>query len=187
MTHETGPVVTLVSDRLVLRPFRASDGDGLATFLTDPDVLRFEPYGAFDPAECADEAARRAQNADFRAVCLRAGSSDLIGSLWFHRTEPDAYRTWELGYVFARSAWHQGYATEACRRVLDHAFADLGAHRVVAHCDPRNTPSWRLLARLGMRREAHHRSAATFADDDAGRPVWHDAYVYAVLAEEWKA
>jgi [ribosomal protein S5]-alanine N-acetyltransferase len=59
-------------------------------------------------------------------------------------------------------------------------------YRVVAHRDPRNTRSWVLLERLGFRREAHLRSAASFAADDAGRPVWHDAFGYGLLSDEWE-
>ncbi|WP_448631138.1 GNAT family N-acetyltransferase [Cellulomonas soli] len=62
----------------------------------------------------------------------------------------------------------------------------IGAHRVVARCDPRNTRSWSLLDRVGLRREAHQRQAASFEDDEHGQPVWHDTFQYAVLADEWR-
>ena len=177
-------MTTLVSERLVLRPFRATDGPALAAYLSDPEVVAFEPYGPLDAEACEAEAVRRSQDADFLAVCLRDDGT-LIGNLWLHRAEPDVHRTWELGYVFGRPWWHQGYATEACRRALAHLFTDRAAHRVVASCDPRNVASARLLVRLGLLQEAHHRAAATFASDELGRPVWHDADVYAALEEEW--
>jgi RimJ/RimL family protein N-acetyltransferase len=75
---------------------------------------------------------------------------------------------------------------EPCRALLRELFVDRSAHRVVAHCDPRNTRSWALLERLGFRREAHLRAAASFAVDDAGNPVWHDAFGYALLSDEWE-
>lgn len=183
----------LLTERLLIRPFAAGDGDALHACLGDPEVVRFEPYDPPSLEDCRREAERRATDPDFWAVCLRPGTAPpalvgtppaLIGNLWLHRTEPTAARIWELGYVMGRAWWHRGFATEASHRLLDHVFAS-GAHRVEARCDPRNEPSWRLLERLGMRREAHHVRAVTFRNDASGEPVWHDAYVYAVLADEW--
>ena len=55
----------------------------------------------------------------------------------------------------------KGYAREALRAVVDHAFR-LGAHRVYAECDPRNEASWRLWESAGFRREAHFRQNIYF-------------------------
>ena len=59
-----------------------------------------------------------------------------------------------------------------------------GAHRVYAECDPRNLPSWRLLERLGFRREAHFRQNLYFRKDAGGAPIWKDTYVYALLESD---
>lgn len=49
-------------------------------------------------------------------------------------------------------AWQRkGYATEAARSLLDLAFAEIGAHRVIAEVDPRNVASVALCQRLSMR------------------------------------
>lgn len=88
----------------------------------------------------------------------------------------------ELGWVLDPRYTGHGYATEAVRELLRHCFEDLGVRRVVAGCFLDNDASWRLMERVGMRRETHavrdalHRSGA-----------WLDSLVYAVLAEEWAA
>ena len=87
----------------------------------------------------------------------------------------------ELGWVLDPGVTGQGYATEAVRELLRVCFEDLGVRRVVADCFLDNEPSWRLMERVGMRREAHlvrdalHRS---------GR--WLDSVAYAILADEWR-
>ena len=185
------PSTQLMTDRLLIRRFRAADGEAMHAYLGDPEVVHFEPYDPLTPDECRHEAARRATDPDFWAVCLLGGAGEavLVGSLWLHpmplpgETRRDA-TTWELGYVFGRAWWGRGFATEACRALVDRTFA-CGARRVEARCDPRNEASWRLLERLGMRREAHLVRAATFGNDEDGQPVWHDAYVYAVLHDGW--
>lgn len=115
----------------------------------------------------------------------RTADGVLVGHAYRVPHRPEAWRTWTVGYVFHPAHGGVGYATEATRAVVDHCFRAEGAHRVVARCDPRNAPSWRLLDRLGMRREGHERRCASFRGGADGAPEWHDAYLYAVLAEEW--
>ncbi|MBO9534936.1 MAG: GNAT family N-acetyltransferase [Solirubrobacteraceae bacterium] len=86
----------------------------------------------------------------------------------------------EVGYTFAPEAQGQGYATEAVRAVIDLSFGPIGLRRVTASVFTDNEPSWRLLERLGMRREAH-----TIADSLHRDRGWLDGYDYALLATEW--
>ncbi|GCE77612.1 GNAT family N-acetyltransferase [Cellulomonas biazotea] len=187
-TGTPGPVagrpIDLTTARLHLRPFRADDATALHAYLSRPEAVRFEPYGVLDRDAATREAARRAHDPAFVAVTLRPTGA-LVGNLYLAEDGPTEWRTWQLGYVFHPDRWGQGYATEACAALLDHAFAVLDARRVVARCDPRNRRSWTLLERLGMRREGHHLQAASFTTDEHGHPVWHDAFVYALLASEW--
>lgn len=180
---EPGPLRT---ERLTLRRFVEADAAGLHAYLSHPEAVRFEPYGVMSPEQCEELARDRAANEAFWAVC-RNDDGLLVGNLYLARDEPAAWHTYELGYVFHPDHWGRGYATEAASRLLDACFGEWGAHRVVGRCDPANTASWRLLERLGMRREGHLLQAASFTDDGAGRPLWHDAYLYAVLDREWAA
>ncbi len=88
----------------------------------------------------------------------------------------------ELGWCFAPGVGGRGYATEAVTELLRLCFEDLGVRRVEALCFADNTPSWRLMERLGMRRETHavHESLHRSGE-------WMDGYGYALLAEEWRA
>ena len=52
--------------------------------------------------------------------------------------------------------------------------------------NPLNTASWRLLERLGMRREGYLMQNIVFHRDEEGQPLWQDTYAYAMLAEEWE-
>lgn len=176
--------VILASERLVLRPFAAADGPALHAYLSQPDVVRFEPYGPQDAAACDRLARERADDDRFLAACTADGT--LVGHVYLAPDGPEEWRTWEIGYVFNPAYGGLGYATEAARRVVTHLVADERAHRVVVHCDPRNERSWRLAERLGMRREGHFLQAVSFEDDEHGEPIWHDAYLYAVLADEWR-
>ncbi|HEX8095585.1 GNAT family N-acetyltransferase [Jatrophihabitans sp.] len=87
----------------------------------------------------------------------------------------------ELGWTFHPGYTGQGYATEAVRELIRICFTDLGLRRVTANCFAGNEASWRLMERVGMRRELYtvreslHRSGA-----------WLDGIGYALLADEWR-
>jgi RimJ/RimL family protein N-acetyltransferase len=88
----------------------------------------------------------------------------------------------ELGWVLDPAHTGHGYATEAVRELLRHCFEDLGVRRVTANCFLDNDTSWRLMERVGMRRELH---AVRDSLHRSGR--WLDGVGYAILAEEWSA
>lgn len=174
----------LETERLILRSFRAEDGEALHAYLSREEVVRFEPYEVYDEASSKAEAVRRADDPAFWAVCMK-DSGRLIGNLYFQQQNPPEFHTWELGYVFNSDFHGHGYAEEACRELLSYGFGTLGIRRVTAHCDPENHPSWRLLERLKLRREGYMQQTGYFKHDTEGNPKWHDTYAYGLLASEW--
>lgn len=86
----------------------------------------------------------------------------------------------ELGWVLDPAYAGHGYATEAVLELVRFCFEDLGLHRVVANCFADNTASWRLMERIGMRRETHNVRESLHR---SGR--WLDGYSYALLDDEW--
>ena len=88
----------------------------------------------------------------------------------------------ELGWVLDPAHTGNGYATEAVRELMRLCFDELRLRRVVAFCFADNETSWRVMERVGMRRELHavreslHRSVE-----------WLDVFGYALLSEEWNS
>lgn len=178
---------SIITGRLILRPFVPEDAQDLFAYLSREDVVRFEPYPPLTYEMAVEEAKRRAGQVSFRAVCLKteAGCREpVIGNVYFQRLEPEESGTWELGYVFHPDFQRQGYATEACSAVIDRAFSTGSARRIIAQCNPENTRSWQLLERLGFVREGHLRQNVAFRYQD-GQPVWQDTYEYGLLKHEW--
>jgi RimJ/RimL family protein N-acetyltransferase len=87
----------------------------------------------------------------------------------------EAHRQGELGYIFNSHFGGRGLATEAAHAVLGLAFTYFNFHRVIARCRADNLASANLMARLGMRREAHHLSSSFI------KGHWRDELVYALL------
>lgn len=171
----------LETERLVIRRFKEEDWKDLYEYLSDEEVVRYEPYQVFSIEASQNEAKSRAESPAFLAVCLKENNK-LIGNIYFAKQE---FKTWEIGYVFNRRYQGQGYATEAAKAVIAYGFNTRGARRIVAMCNPLNTASWRLLERLGMRREGHLKQNIYFKKDEKGNPIWSDTYEYAILKEEY--
>ena len=116
---------------------------------------------------------------------------ELIGDLYLNIGEPwsqaevaeQAKGTQaELGWVVAPEHGGRGLATEAAAELMRICFEDLGLRRVVALCFADNVASWRIMEKLGMRREEHSRAESLHR---SGR--WLDGMGYGLLAEEWRA
>lgn len=175
---------TIETERLILRPVEPGDWHAIHRYTSLPDVVRYLPHQPFtgDDARVfttrwAEQARQNDEWPEMLVVLLQADGR-LIGHVPFERFCPE-YRTREIGWVFDPDVHGQGYATEAARAVLDLAFGKLGLHRMIATCDPRNAASYRIMEKLGMRREAHH------LKDVQIRGEWCDEYFYAILEEEW--
>lgn len=179
-------MLNMETERLVIRNFVPGDSEDLHEYLSQKEVLRYEPGSVSNLEECKNMANERSQSNIFLAVCLK-DSDKMIGHIYFNQKNPVEFLTWEIGYIFNPKYYGNGYATEACQKILQYGFEDLGAHRIIGMCNPENTASWKLMERLMMRREGHHPKIAFFRRTTDGKPIWHDAYQYAILAEEWKS
>lgn len=134
--------------RLVLTTWHPDDADAIAPLWLDAEVMRYAGAVPDRPAiDRALAAARAAQ--DTHGVCLWAVRRDgaVIGDCGFHVIGEGIY---ELAYHFLPAAQGRGYATEAARAALAHAFGPLGARAVVAWTHPDNTPSAAVLRRCGF-------------------------------------
>jgi RimJ/RimL family protein N-acetyltransferase len=184
---------TVETERLILRPIEVGDWPAIHRYASLPEVVRYLPHEPFTEEDASafalrwSEQARQLELAGSKhgdqwpemLVVQHRADGRIIGHIPFERFSPK-YRTREIGWVLDPRYQGKGYATEAARAVLDLAFRQLGLHRVVATCDPRNTASYRVMEKLGMRREGHHRK------DVQIRGEWSDEYFYAILEEEWK-
>lgn len=169
--------------RLIVRPFRSEDGEDLYDYLSDPVVYVYEPGEPLSRVQAATMAADLSASPDFWAVEL-AVEQRVIGQIYFSQVEPRHLLTWELGYILSPRYQRQGYATEAASALLRHGFDTAPIHRITAQCNPQNEASWRLLEKLGFRREGYLIQNNFFRRDAAGNPIWIDTYVYGLLRSE---
>lgn len=145
---------TFETERLFLRPRTMADLAACMAMDRDPEVTRFIPGPWRNP-----DAHRR-----FITTRMQADFGPGLG-YWsiFAREQPDLFVGWvllipddavgpdiEIGWRLNRHAWGKGYATEAARPLVVHAFEQAGIERIVAAIHPDNAASIHVAQKLGL-------------------------------------
>jgi RimJ/RimL family protein N-acetyltransferase len=149
--YRTAHPRALQTDRLLLRPFVADDGDGLARVLSDNDAAQFIG-GPKSRDEARDSATRMGDSFAQRGwgtlavVPLEIGTCIGYCGVRPLSCTPDV----ELAFALERSYWRRGFATEAAAASLDAAFRFLRFDSVVGTVYPDNIASRRVLEKLGF-------------------------------------
>lgn len=152
-----GNMAELRTDRLTLRRWQDSDLEPWAAMNADPEVR--EHLGDLLTREQSDASVAQFQ-AEFDqrgygwwAVEVRA-TGEFIGFAGLDQVDDDMPFTGvEIGWRLARSAWGQGYATEAARTVLAHGFDTLELPEILAVTTATKLRSQAVMRRLGMTRD----------------------------------
>jgi ribosomal-protein-alanine N-acetyltransferase len=168
--------------RLLIRRFSPEDYRDLFEYLSEPDVYAYEPGKPVSLDEAKAMSLERSRGTDFLAVELKQ-SRKMIGHLYFKQAEPMQLLTWELGYIFNPKYHRNGYGSEAAAALTAYGFEKGNIHRIMARCDPRNAASWKLLEKVGFKREGSFRKYGFVHTDEHGSPIWTDAYEYSLLRE----
>lgn len=177
-------MLEILTDRLHLREFTAADVQAVHAYRSDPHVARFmfwDPYTDADTngyMERVTASQRESPRRWYELAVVRRADNLLIGACDLsYEGEGEA----DLGYVLARAAWGQGYASEAAAAMIATGFSTLHLRRIFAITDPQNVASQRVLEHIGMHRAMqidHH----TFAK---GR--WWDVLLYDMTHAQWAA
>jgi RimJ/RimL family protein N-acetyltransferase len=142
-------IPVLETERLVLRAPRLGDAKTIAALANDRQIAENtarvpHPYKLADAKDWIRSARPVTGEATF---LITLASGDIIGACGIDlRGEP----TPELGYWLGRPYWGQGYATEAVRALIDHAFTDLDHSALLAGARVTNPASRRVLEKCGF-------------------------------------
>jgi RimJ/RimL family protein N-acetyltransferase len=174
------------TERLTLRRPVPGDADATFEYRRIPEVAE---WGTIFPTDRAAYAERFEGPEVQDTIVVLERDGDVVGELmirlkdgWSQKEveEQAAKVEAEIGWVIAPAHQGQGLATEAAGAALRICFAHLGLRRVSAGCFVENEASWRIMEKLGMRREYHSRR-----DGLHRTRGWLDGFEYALLADEW--
>lgn len=172
--------------RLSLRPPNADDARAIYEYRRLPEVshwLSADP-GSWDEFQVNFETRHARWLAVEREGRVIGGAKIDIQNGWAQLEVAEQAKNTqaELGWTFHPDVFGQGYGTELARELLAICFEELGLRRVHAGCFADNVASWKIMEKIGMRREGY------FVRESLHRELgWLDGIEYAMLAEEWAA
>lgn len=190
MRLQWGMALELAGRRVLLRPLRADDFDQWS------EVRRRcrDWLVPWEPRPPADQRFLESDRRGFAARCgarereRQLGSGFAFGIFVGDRFAGEAnvssvqrgpFQNAYIGYWIDKALAGNGYVPEAVVVLLRFAFEDLGLHRIQISIIPRNMPSRRVVAKLGLREEG---TALRYLEING---VWEDHIRYAITAEEW--
>lgn len=143
------------TERLYMRRMGQSDFGALCRILQDEETMHAYE-GAFTDQEVQDWLERQLARYEkwgfgLWAVILKE-TDEMIGQCGLTMQPWKDREVMEIGYLFERTYWHRGYATEAAEACKRYAFEVLGAEEVCSIIRDTNTASQNVALRNGMTR-----------------------------------
>jgi RimJ/RimL family protein N-acetyltransferase len=150
------------------------------SYASDPQVTRYLAWAPHkSPAQTREHFQQCVDAWDLRMghrmwLLERKEDQALLGTIGctvhFHRAE--------IGFALGSRFWGRGYMTEALARVCEAAFEDQRIYRVQALCDEENTPSSRVMEKVGMQYEGRLRRYSRHPNRS---DIPRDCLVYAMI------
>lgn len=162
---------------VALKLVEDTDYDAMKAYLTEEETMYYFDTGIMDKTQIIELMQKRERI----YLVVDKVTNQVIGHFiygdWFMQ------RTKEIGWVLAKAYQNQGIMTQLAKAVIDFAYKHDDVHRIVATCQPENTPSVKLCKKLGMRLEGHFRSCIYVERLDQ----WWDELFFAITEEEYNS
>jgi [ribosomal protein S5]-alanine N-acetyltransferase len=170
--------------RLVLREFAPQDIAAVHAYSADARVTRYMFFGPRDEDSSRDylsaviESQHEIPRTRFELAVEHAETGQVIGACDLSMIERSVF---DLGYMLEHASWGIGFATEIALSLIDAAFFDLSAERVISTVDVNNKASLKVLEKAGLRWEA------TFRKHRRAKNRWWDCHLYVLPRTVWEA
>ena len=183
MLHKRWFPDQIVGETVVLRRHVRENLRDFLRWYQDPEVARLTRYqdGPMKPDEIERFFTMRAMGPDSLAMGIHVkATNQLIGSCAFSQLDADNGSVLFHITIGEHAAWGQGYGSEATALMVEHAFSNLGLHRVALTVFAFNERAIRAYMRVGFQAEGAAREAI-WRDGS-----WWDEVHMSVLEPEWR-
>ena len=151
----------ITTERLKLRAYQVEDWERVHIYGSDPDFSKYDLWGpnSVDDthkfiAEMVEQSKSNPRYKFDFAVCLKENNL-LIGGYGIRR-ETEASGVANMGWAINPQFQSKGFATEAARALTDFGFKELKLAVICTTCDTRNTASFKVMKKLGMKKSWIH-------------------------------
>ncbi len=161
-------ILTLETDRLLLRKMSMADAADVFAYASDPEVSKYTSWSTHQAIADSQQflesvIAKYEAGQPMDWGIEHKGDRKLIGTCGFASWDCTHARA-EIGYVLSRQYWGQGYMTEAVKAVISFGFHVMMLNRIQATCMVDNLASARVMQKAGMNYEGTLREYAFFKD-----------------------
>jgi ribosomal-protein-alanine N-acetyltransferase len=169
--------------RLNLREFVKSDFGAIHAYSSDARVTKYLFFGPRNEDSTADylegllASQEEIPRTRFELAVEKIESGGVIGACDLSVIERNVV---DLGYMLGLADWGKGYATEIALALIDAAFFDLRADRIISTVDVNNRASIHVLEKIGMRWEA------VFRKHRRAKNRWWDCHLFVLPREVWE-
>ncbi|MBP3705042.1 MAG: GNAT family N-acetyltransferase [Clostridia bacterium] len=162
------------TNRMVIRNFSMDDLNDMHDIFGDDETMKnCEP--AYTLEKTSEFLQKFCIERNGAVAAVHKETQKVIGYILFKEYDEEVY---EIGWIFNKNFWRQGYAFESCSSVIDHAFNSMKVHKIFAEAID-GVKSVGLMKKLGMKLEGVQRSQTK---DISGN--WTDLYFYGILADD---
>ncbi len=146
----------LLTPRLSIEPLTARDLLAFVTYRQDPDVARYQGWDI----SYSEHQARELIESQAEVLLPLAGdwlqlaihdrvSGELLGDMALNALEGEEF-SFEIGFTLSKLNQGKGFGSEAVGCLVGYLFDEIGAKRLIASCDQRNSPAIKLVTSLGF-------------------------------------
>lgn len=175
-------------EQVYIRPVDTADAEALFAMNTrnrefwgefEPDMERPEPTLERQLTQIRKQKEKAlADQYYFFGIYLNE-TDELIGDVTISDINRGPFQSCYIGYSLDKAHNGKGYTTEAVRLAAQHAFEQLGLHRLNAGVMPHNIASRRVLEKVGFQCEGIARENLKI------KGVWQDHCQYAMVRSDW--
>lgn len=174
----------LETKRLIIRPIALDDKNEIFEYRSDREANKYQgwiPTTVGDVETFIGKISKQINEPGtwFQFVITEKETQKIVGDLGVHFFDSENMQV-EIGCTVNKYFQHNGYATEAVKKVIDYLFKEQSKHRIIASIDPENENSIRLVERIGFRKEAH------FVESLWVNGNWVDDLIYALIEKDWE-
>ena len=167
-----------------IRRVHADDWEDLFRLLGDENSQKYQIKGIYNKEQCIQEILEMSKYNTCWSFCLKE-TGEVVGFVTLCQAEPKNSSIFKLHFNATNACYENGYVVEVANRMLQYAFEELSAHRVIGSTCALDILSNRVYLSIKMRKEGVLQRAHTYRVTKTKRPIWWDIYIFAILKEEW--
>ncbi len=172
------------TEHLIIRRMRPEDWSDLLRYLGDEDAQRLQNHGIYTKSECQSAISELSKYNTSWTVCLKSNQL-AIGFITLLPMEPLSSKTYKLNFNIDPDYLSNNFIYEANKRMLQYAFEELAAHRIIGWSNSQDSSTNKEYVKLKMRKEGIFLKAYTYRSTKTKKPIWWDVNQFAIVKEEW--